>query len=247
MRAAELAECLHRNLKNPQIDEICVLLEKSAPPLPRSAKVRVEQISERPTYRDYFDWINRVASAVDISIIANSDIFFDSQIGFFRTWQMAPRVAFALARWEAGSGTTSFLNDRNDSQDAWIFRGQVGEVNANFGVGIPRCDNRIAKELQLSGYQVDNPSFSIRAFHLHAGKRDEYSTELNPEFIPPPYAYKWPHNLLSLPRTIFHNWRHPHSRIEWRHDRRQTAQALRLDLVTRCLRLFPKMGRSRKA
>jgi hypothetical protein len=209
-------------------DEICVIAEgNSQITADQSDRIRQRQFSSRPTYADYFGWISEVSSSFDVSVLANSDIYFDSQVSVFRLWSPGPRKALCLSRWETVSAHPR-LNDRNDSQDAWIFAGPVRGVNSNFPVGVPRCDNRIAYELESAGYEVLNPSFSLRAFHLHSGQRDEYSIANRPHFVPPPYKYIWPHNLWPLPRTLAHNARHPECRVLWRLDRRKISQMLKL-------------------
>ena len=34
-------------------------------------------------------------------------------------------------------------------------------------MGMPGCDNRIAKEILDAGYNITNPCLSIKAIHLH--------------------------------------------------------------------------------
>jgi hypothetical protein len=218
VRRGEYAECLHRNLKNPEIDEICIWVEGEGVEIPESPKVQVRRIDRRPTYCDFFEWIGGVAELDDISIIANTDIWFDSSIGS-TAQALRPTECYALARWEGG-----LLWDRNDSQDSWIFRDKVTGVYGDFPLGVVRCDNRILYELQKAGYQVKNPAFSIRSFHLHEGQRSEYGAN-EAHFVQPPYRYLWPHNLFGPFGTIYHNLRHPGQKVRWSLDRRKLARA----------------------
>jgi hypothetical protein len=119
-----------------------------------------------------------------------------------------------------------------------VFKGPLRDVQADFPVGVPRCDNRFLYELKRAGYEVINPAFSIRAYHLHAGVRGEYQGENLAQFVDPPYAYLWPHNLWSLPRTLWHNLRHPQARIGWRLDRRRIARSLPLRAARKLLGLL---------
>ena len=232
-RRAEYTDCLRRNVACDAVDEICILVEGEVDFIPDSGKVRSRTIVGRPAYDDYFAWINEVAEPVDISLVANADIYFDERIGILAFCGFSPTTAFALSRWEVRLGGEATLNDRNDSQDAWVFKGQVSGVNGDFPIGVPRCDNRIARELEISGYEVLNPAFSIRAYHLHAGTRGEYAADLPAGFVPPPYMYMWPHNLWSLPRTVVHNLLHRNARAGWRLDTRLWSRRLRLHWLTR--------------
>jgi hypothetical protein len=205
----EYAECLSRNLACDQIDEVCILVEGDCEATPNSGKIRLRQIPQRPLYATFFAWINEVANPGDISIVSNTDIWFDASIAV-AAHRIGHRECFALSRWD---GET--LYDHNDSQDCWVFRGPVKGV---------RCDNRILYELQAAGYRVLNPAFSVQAQHVHSGIRHAYPGKNLPHFVPPPYRYLWPHNLLGPIATLWHNLWHPGQKLGWRFDRRKAAR-----------------------
>ena len=211
-RQAELIECLQRNLNLDAFDSVCLLLEGTESPFPDHPKLKTRPISYRPRYNDFFNWANEfVQSDSDASIIANSDIYFASSISALAK-ELSPEQCAALARWDVQPDGSARLFDRNDSQDVWVFRGKLRPVVADFCVGIPRCDNRILHELRSAGYEVINPAFSVRTFHLHAGSRGEYPGEIQGFHVDRPYAYLWPHNLLSLPETLLYNLRNPEAK-----------------------------------
>jgi hypothetical protein len=236
-RRLEFAECLSRNLACADIDEIVVFVEGNVD-LPRHHRLTAIAVTSRPTYADYLARMAGFATDDDISIIANSDIYFDASIGLLRDFPPAHDAVLALARWESAGSGTPYLNDRNDSQDAWIFRGQPRAMGADFPVGVPRCDNRFAKELENAGYSVLNPAFSIRAYHLHDELRGEYPNELRDDFVPGPYGYVWPHNLVSLPRIAASRLQNPSRRIGWRFDRRYWHRRLKLHWIDKALRVL---------
>jgi hypothetical protein len=234
-RRAEYAECLQRNLDCQDIDEIYVLLEGTGVVLPVSSKLAARKIVSRPTYDDFFDWINELAGPGDISVIANTDIWFDGSIGV-ATRRLGIRECYAMARWDG-----ECLNDRNDSQDCWVFRGKVEGVVGDFPLGVARCDNRILYELQQAGYRVLNPAFAIRATHLHAGERVEYGAA-GAHFVPPPYRYLWPHNLMGPLGTLWHNLRFPEQKLGWRFDRRKAARSLPVRVIRKLAGLLARVG-----
>jgi hypothetical protein len=225
-RRAEYAECLLRNIGCREIDEVCVLAEGDVE-LPASGKLVVRRIERRPRFADYFRWIEEVAGPADVSLVANADIYFDSQIGVLRLGTFPPRIVLALSRWDVSARATPTLNDRNDSQDTWAFRGTPGGIVGDFPIGVPRCDNRLVKELELAGYRVVNPAFSLRSYHLHAGAREGYTVEHVGGFVYPPYGYVWPHNLLPFHHTLWHNARNREHRLAWRLDRRYWRRVLK--------------------
>jgi hypothetical protein len=171
-RAAELAECLCRNTQNPLIDQVISL-------------------EGRPKFREFFDAVNRIAASGDISVIANSDIYFDGTLEHVAT--LGYGDCFALSRWNVTESGASELFDRSDSQDAWVFRGPVKPLAANFPMGLPGCDNRLARLLADAGYRVSNPSRTVRAHHLHLSRVWRYSRERG-DVVPGPY--------LSIPPTV---------------------------------------------
>jgi len=220
-RRDEFRKCLELNLACEFIEEICLLSEGGEEILPDSSKFHIRRVKSRPTYENYFAWIAEVASADDVSIIANTDIFFNEQLALFSHWNMPRKTLFALSRWDQLGVLGCKLCDRNDSQDAWIFRGKPRGVYGAFQVGVPRCDNRIAAEFEKAGYTALNPSFSLRCFHIHNGPPRPYLDVCKLTEIPPPYKYVWPHNLFGFFGTILYNIKYPHGRMLWRFDNRK--------------------------
>lgn len=242
-RLAEYAEVMRRNCECLAIDEICLFREGDGDPPASCAKVRVKQVSHRPLYSDYFEWINELAGPDDISIISNADIYFDEQLALFRNWPLPADTVFILTRWDVDESGQSALQYRNESQDTWIFRGPVRSFTSSFPVGIARCDNRLAYELANAGFTVLNPSMSIRTNHLHKGQRRSYKAKEHTDFIPPPYGYLWPHNLWSLRRITAYNSRHPSAPLGWRFDKRWWAPRLELNLFGRAMGMFDRRSR----
>jgi hypothetical protein len=218
--------------------------EEAAYPNVLHPKLDLEKVGQRPSYSDFLGWANRPGlQADDVTILANSDIYFDESISALGI-ALRPGQCAALARWNVQSGSEPILNDRNDSQDAWVFKGPIREIRGDYCVGVPRCDNRFLYELKQAGYEIINPAFSIRAYHLHAGQRGEYQTENQQHFVDPPYAYLWPHNLWSLPRTLVHNLRHPQARVSWRFDKRKLMASIPLRALKKAWSLVRPANRS---
>lgn len=186
VRNKEYHECLRRNSKSGLFDNIFVIAEGDEnwfDYLPSDVFISILPINTRPTFRSFFNAINVITGDDDINIIANSDIYF-KDIPF------TPRFneCFALTRYEP----TFFLN-RADSQDVWMFRGRVNLPQyCDFGMGVPGCDNRISYELRAAGYEVTNPSLSIKTYHLHKHPTDHSKAAKR---IAPPYLKLTPCSL----------------------------------------------------
>lgn len=165
-RNAELQECLWQNQNNPFVNKVI-------------------EVKERPTYQDLFNLFSEDA----INIIVNSDIFFDKTLGLVKG--IKPNQCYALSRWDWNGNGTAKMHNRIDSQDAWVFRGKVKKpMFADFYLGIPGCDNRIAYEIKKAGYLVLNPSKSIHALHYHSSAIRHYNSKTTA--VPEPYAYVAP-------------------------------------------------------
>lgn len=223
-RRQEINECLQNNLNQDLIDEVNVLCEGS-PALPASGKLKIREVQSRPILQDYIDWVNEIAAPDDISIIANADIYFGQSIQLAIT-ELRREQCWALARWDDQPAAAPILFDRNDSQDAWVFRGPILPLNADFPLGVVRCDNRFLFELQNAGYEVRNPAFSIQAYHRHFSPQRHYDVEHKADYVDPPYRYLWPHNLWPLAKTISYNATAGKGRIPWRFDQRKFAATL---------------------
>jgi hypothetical protein len=142
----------------------------------------VVELSGRPPFSEIFAGVNEIVTADDISVIANSDIYFDRSVRLAE--KMKPDEAYALTRWDDTLAGITFFN-RIDSQDVWIFRGVIREMQVDFPPGKCGCDNRLAAEMAMAGYRVSNPSHSIKTMHLHRTGLRRYAPT---DAVAKPYA-----------------------------------------------------------
>jgi hypothetical protein len=218
-RSRELSTCLHRNLNNAIFKSVTVFNEGGDLNEMDSPKLKIIYISKRPTYQDFLNYINNNSTNNDIHIIANSDIYFDEQVGVLRHLNLDDKC-LAISRWDTTESNKPKLYNHNDSQDVWIFKGLIKRtLSADFPLGVPRCDNRLIYELYKSGYEVLNPAFSIKAYHIHKGQRVlVYTEDDNVYKIEPPYRYKYPHNMFGLWQTLWFNMSHKPKLAAYRYD-----------------------------
>lgn len=182
-RQKELDECLSNNISNPLIDEIHLLLEYPCDEeIINNEKIFKVHVKARPSYSVFFDYINTVARPEDISIIANSDIYFDETLSLLDKY--TDKNVLALCRYDIKKDKAVFMN-RWDSQDTWIFKGKIRQVpDSDFRPGYPGSDNAIANRLYRAGYNVINPSRTIKTYHLHESQVHNYNPS---DKIPEPY------------------------------------------------------------
>jgi len=136
--------------------------------------VEIEGGVRRQTFADLFAVaVERCAGKA--VVIANSDISFDDSIAAVET-ALRPGMLVALTRWD--DATSPSMEGRVDpklwrlysqSQDTWIFiAGSLPNFPADFQLGVPRCENRLAYEAAAAGVVVVDPALSVRSMHHHA-------------------------------------------------------------------------------
>lgn len=172
-RQKELVKCVIENAKN--FDNIIVIAD-SQEVFDDIQSLLVDKMlqpvitGKRATYLDYFDLISVFNAPNNINVIANLDIVIpkDTLINCISYFNSTVKRVLALTRWDMkADGSVEFFN-RADSQDVWMFNGPVEKgVDANFLLGHPGCDNALANRLEVAGYEVLNPSLSLKIYHQH--------------------------------------------------------------------------------
>ncbi|MFY8161629.1 MAG: hypothetical protein ACOVNU_09895 [Candidatus Kapaibacteriota bacterium] len=193
IRHHELFYCLTKNTAN-NFKKVIVLVENDI------VKELVEKyfpicksinIGKRASFNDFFAIMGNDEYANDINIMSNSDIFFDDLDIIKGYLANSPKnTCLALSRYDYHSETNIVPFLRADSQDTWIFNGNPKiHTELEYGMGFGGCDNRLAHDIQSHGYNVINPSHTIKTYHLHNSNVRNYLNEKNEpiERIPQPY------------------------------------------------------------
>lgn len=131
--------------------------------------------NERPTFQDFFDYCNSNFYN-EVVILSNADIFFDETIRKLKEIDFGLHFV-CLSRWEFESSENVYIRDDevcSFSQDVWVFKTPTGINFANFSMGIPRCDGRIAFLSNTFGYKPINPCKTIKCLHRHSSEIRNY-------------------------------------------------------------------------
>ncbi len=196
-RQYELDYCLNQNLRNTWIDRIIIFVstQESVQIIGHlqktysTDKIFVTTRDERPSYNSFFDVTKHYAD--DINIIANTDIYFDESLRYVHFYaRNSPAVnwCMALSRWDRQPNGELTHYNQPDSQDAWIFKHAIPEIpGADFTLGRAGCDNKIAYLLKEAGFEVFNPSQTIKAIHVHNTGIRHYNSRVDHLLIRPPF------------------------------------------------------------
>lgn len=194
-RNAELVTCLENNRECEAISKIFLIGDTIQPEFSKLMNV---PFSARPTYKDYFNIINRFTQPNDINIIANTDIYF-KDVDYNHFTNLKHDDCYALSRWDVNAEGEAVHYNNSGSQDTWIFRGAIKMVEgATFTQGVAGCDNKIAYLLSEAGYRVTNPSLSIKTYHLHNTNIRHYNTDGKGRAIPHRKVYRLPPPRMSV-------------------------------------------------
>jgi|688.fasta_scaffold46866_2 hypothetical protein len=203
-RQKEIDFCFEQNLNNEKFNCCYVIINGEdskkydgiiSRTIQRDKILHRRVMQERPTYNDYFDITERYFNQPDnINIICNSDIVIcKDTMEVIEQYVNTSNKALALSRWDVSDmsnyQSNAVLFNRADSQDTWIFKGGVPNVEgADFTMGIAGCDNSIAYLLESAGYSLVNPSLSIKTYHIHLSNIRNYINGENIQRVPPPYV-----------------------------------------------------------
>lgn len=167
-RNKEMDFVLEKNIKSSLFDKIILVCDSMNIPNIDNELIEVVKLQKRPEYIDFFNIGNREIHEGKIIVISNSDIFYDETIK--ESYNFLEKSGFlALTRYEYDiKDDSSIMIMGCDSQDSWVYRSPIetSGIDANFGMGIPGCDNRIAYEISKK-YKVINPSKTIKTYHRH--------------------------------------------------------------------------------
>jgi hypothetical protein len=180
-RRGEIDLCLQKNVENPYISKIILIVETEARPSIESDKIEIVEWHRRPTYTDCFQIANEKCGDGEIVAICNSDIYFNHTISL--AFNITDDECYALSRWDDIHGQLKPFH-HSDSQDVWIMRTPIANILNTSVLGVPGCDNRIAFLLNEAGYKLTNPCKSIYALHIHGHSKHNYTAA---DRVAPPY------------------------------------------------------------
>lgn len=180
-RQIELDLCVRKNIENAAVDRIFLFIDDGHLPPFAADKIVIKPIEGRLSYKR---WLDFTASLDEehVAILANTDIYFDESVSRFDEILARRNRFVALSRVDLAGGKIAPHPNPQWSQDVWAINSRstiTTELRkaADFGLGVPRCDNKIAYEFVVHGFDVVNPFPTIRAIHVHESNVRGYHKE----------------------------------------------------------------------
>lgn len=170
--------CLYRNLSNPHIDQVVLLVEQSSTFVDVfSSKLVIQPIQERLTYKHWYDF-SLYSEPTAIKVLANSDIYFDSTLQKLRTLDHWPdNVLYGCSRKDlAKHGELQESREFYDescppilaerSQDCWIFKEPLQHFDKDYRLGYMHCDTVLRESLERSNMSFVNLYQHLNVIHV---------------------------------------------------------------------------------
>ena len=204
-RQAELDLCLHMNLQCDAVTRLVLLVDDGHQPPMTHPKLTVRPMPARPSYLQWIE-LSRELPPGGVSILANTDIYFDDSLRFVHETLAAPQRFIALSRFEKlGTEFKPHPNPRW-SQDVWGLRtGQALPAPLlkalDIPLGVPRCDNKIAYLFAVHGWTVHNPMAFVQSVHVHETQQRSYDKKTDMTVMGG-VAYVDPSETLEAPSTL---------------------------------------------
>jgi tetratricopeptide (TPR) repeat protein/glycosyltransferase involved in cell wall biosynthesis len=170
-RQQELIYCLQKNVQCDELEKIVLIIDDNHIPEVESPKIEIVKIAARPTYLDWVELTEKRCRG-QISILANTDIYFDESISWLREiFSANPQAFVALSRYEKEGSNQTLHKNPHWSQDVWAVSGEHKFTKSfknslRVSLGVPRCDNKIAYLFAIHGAPVYNPCHHIKTVHV---------------------------------------------------------------------------------
>lgn len=199
-RQLELDFCLQKNLACKEIDKVILLIDDKHQPPFTDERLEIINIEARPSYQLWARLSHEYAKDA-ISILANTDIYFDTSVSELRHIFYEPNRFLALSRYDKKGITCTPHPNPKWSQDCWAYDVkdsiQGGLLDSlDIPMGVPRCDNKVAYLFAIHGWRVCNPFAQVRITHVHETNQRNYNKKTDLTVIGA-VAYVYPTNDLA--------------------------------------------------
>ena len=174
-RQSEIDRCFKNNLSNDLISKVFIFLDKRTDSdsfinkFGKNEKISLIKIENIPMYSD---WVSNsfYLDSNDITMFANADIYFDQTLNKVNDYLVGQNKIICLTRHEEND--FSIQKQPEWSQDFWAMKvSECKKINfikkLEIETGLPGCDNKLATEFVIAGWDLYNPFNQINCIHAH--------------------------------------------------------------------------------
>lgn len=186
-RQKEIELCLDKNIENPNINKIIVMIDDNSNLPVINEKIITKRINQRPTYRLWIE-LTKELNLDGVSILCNSDIYFNDSLAIAVDIINTPQKFLSLSRWELLNNNLTLHPNPHWSQDSWgfhtasYFSKEMLKL-LDFPMGVPRCDNKIAYIFAIQGWKIYNPCQTLKSIHVHETQLRTYDKNLDDRIL----------------------------------------------------------------
>lgn len=202
-RQKEFIFCLKKNIECIAIEKIFLLIDDNHIPELDDEKIEIINLPGRPSYLDWINLTNEKCNNNTLSILANTDIYFDRSIlKLNKIFSLKEESFVALSRYEKMGDNEILHKNPHWSQDVWVISSDVViseafKKNLDIPLGVPRCDNKIAYLFSVRGFEIYNPCYEIKTVHVHETQLRTYD-KCNDKQILGGTAWVYPESNLGI-------------------------------------------------
>ena len=166
LRKDELIECIEHNLKI-GFDEIIIFNDSIEPQFHGKNIININ-INRRIKFSDYVEIINQPEKFGAFVVLTNTDIKIDPNIFSLKNILSTKEIA-VITRYQSNG---QLADNPHCTQDVWVAISQPIHKSvihqSQIPLGVPGCELRFAEIIFNSGFNVCNPSLSIKNIHIHS-------------------------------------------------------------------------------
>lgn len=207
-RQDELIYCLQKNIQCDEVEKIILIIDDNHIPELESPKLEIVRVTSRPTYLDWIELTEKKClSSNSVSVLANTDMYFDDSISQLREiFSINPMAFVALSRYDRKGLNTILHPNPQWSQDVWAISSQFSFSDSfrrrlSIPLGIPRCDNKISYLFHIHGIKIYNPCHHVISVHVHETQLRNYDKKGDTRILGGT-AYVYPNSIISEPSKV---------------------------------------------
>jgi len=172
-RNEELRLCLTLNTQNKLFKHIFIMNENMPEP---DFIVKSDQISivncGRLTFQGIFKYACELSNKETTKMLINTDIVIGEN---FDQLTLTDKQFICLSRYDIMSDGQCKINVGGGSHDCWIWKDNIKSDIGQFYMGKFLCDGVLTNELYGNHFQLKNPVYDLKIYHIHLTNVRNYS------------------------------------------------------------------------